>query len=90
MLAVWIFSFPALTDGILDTVETENILVLFLGGNEGFKYSEKIGLVLYQREHHAKNSYKNVKNELWSRLAQVVTYDTSSAFLGQKIWPWII
>ena len=28
---------PALTDGILDMVGTESILVLFLGGNEGFK-----------------------------------------------------
>ena len=29
---------PALTDGILDMVGTESILVLFLGSNEGCKY----------------------------------------------------
>ena len=35
--AVWIFSFPALTDGILDMVVTESILVLLLERNEGFR-----------------------------------------------------
>ena len=50
-------------------VGTENILVLFLGGNEGFKQSENKDLVLYQREHHTKNTYEDFKNEdFWPRL----------------------
>ena len=37
VLAVWLFCFPALTDGILDMVVTESILLLLLEMNEGFK-----------------------------------------------------
>ena len=41
-------------------VRTEFFLVMLFGGNEGFKYSENLDLVFYQRESHAKN--KKIEN----------------------------
>jgi hypothetical protein len=50
-------------------VVTESILLLLLERNEGSKYSEKVYLVFYQRECHAKNSFMGFKNEdFWPRL----------------------
>ena len=65
-----IILFPCLiTDGILDMVVTGSILLLLLERNEGSKYSEKVYLVFYQRECHAKNSFMGFKNEdFWPRL----------------------
>ena len=42
-----IFSFPALTDGILDMVGTKSFLVSLLGGNAGFELSGKEDLVFF-------------------------------------------
>ena len=95
--AVWIFSFPALTDGIFNMVVTESILVLLLERNEGFRWLEKVYLVFYQRECLAKNRIKVSKNEDFSPrlghkedLVSSAAYDTSLAFLGNKIKQWII
>ena len=41
---------------------TESFLVMLLGGNEGFKLSENLDLVFYQREPRAKNIYKYFEN----------------------------
>ena len=50
-------------------VVTESILLLLLERNEGFKSSEKVYLVFYQRECHAKNSFMVFENEdFWPRL----------------------
>ena len=62
-LTVWIFSFPALIDVILETVKTDFFQFLLLGGNEGFKHSEKVDLVFYQRECLEKNMYKDFEND---------------------------
>ena len=43
-------------------VGTESFLVMLFGGNKGFKSSENLDSVFYQRERHAKNIYKDFKN----------------------------
>ena len=41
---------------------SEASLMLFIG-NEGFKKSKNLNLVFYQRERHAKNSFKDFENK---------------------------
>ena len=50
-------------------VGNESFLIVLFGRNEGFEQSENLDLVSYQRECHAKNSYKAFENEdFWLRL----------------------
>ena len=50
-------------------VGTESFLVVLFGGNEGIEQSEDLDSVFYQRECHAKKSYKYFENDdFWPRL----------------------
>ena len=50
-------------------VGNESFLIVLFGRNEGFEQSENSDLVSYQRECHAKNSYKDFENkDFWPRL----------------------
>ena len=50
-------------------VETKSFLVMLYGGNEGFKKSETLDFVFYQRECHARYRYTDFeKEDFWPRL----------------------